>query len=350
MLIVCTAKTCLALKTRAANLQCMSSMHVVFFVHIEKNHVGLMRTRLRSMKKMLRLPALFSVLMLIPFFARPQLIKEEFTVPVFNDQFDDDRDTWRNMSTSDNLFLIQDGEYLLRRKNSASGYSIFPAWKNKSMAFSLVAAIKLEDSKNEDASVGLIFMAQEDASGAFIFEFNPKGQYRLKQLVGLSFKLLTGDAKTGGWVESAALNPLGQYNLVEIRTSKRNYDVYVNEKYLLSFTEIAYKTGDIGISIGAATKARVDFIAVKDAKTDVSKITPPPFAAPETTAAAGGKAGTGKHNEEGSSGTSDILLKLVDQLTTLKMENQSLRDSLTLVKKQLRAANAARYETPKEPK
>jgi|GEM_PF-3172770 len=302
------------------------------------------------MRKTFGLPVLFSAMLLSPFIAKPQLIKEEFTVPVFSDQFDDDKDNWRNMSTSDNLFLIQDGEYLLRRKNPASGYSIFPKWKNKLGAFSLMASIKLEDSKNEDAAVGLIFMAQEDASGAFIFEFNPKGQYRLKQLVGLSFKLLTGDIKTNGWVNSEALNPVGQYNLVEIRTSKRNYDVYVNEKYLLSFTEIAYKTGDIGISIGAATKARVDFITVNDAKTDVSKINPPSFPPAESTQNNAAKPANQGGRSDDSPGSSDVLMKLIEQITNLKVENQVLRDSLSLVKKQLKAANAARAVTPQQPK
>ncbi len=296
------------------------------------------------MGKIARLCMAMAVWFVLPLEVKSQLIKEEFTVSAFSDQFDDDRDNWRNMSTSDNLFLIQDGEYLLRRKNPSSGYSIFPKWKNKLGAFSLMASIKLEDSKNDEASVGLIFMAQEDASGAFIFEFNPKGQYRLKQLVGLSFKLLTGDAKTNGWVNSDALNPLGQYNLVEIRTSKRNYDVYVNEKYLLSFTEIAYKTGDIGIAIGGGTKARVDFIAVNEPKTDVSKIQPPPVT---TDTQSAGKQNSSTPKEESSaSGTSDVLLKLIEQITSLKMENQMLRDSLTLVKKQLRVSHA----TPAQPK
>lgn len=307
------------------------------------------------MRKKFRLQLLFATLFLGPFSAKPQLIKEEFTIPAFNDQFDDDKDNWRNMSTSDNLFLIQDGEYLLRRKNPASGYSIFPKWKNKLGAFGLLASIKLEDSKNDDAAVGLIFMAQEDASGAFIFEFNPKGQYRLKQLVGLSFKLLTGDPKTNGWVNSEALNPIGQYNLIDIRTSKRNYDVYVNEKYLLSFTEIAYKTGDIGISIGASTKARVDYIMVNEPKTDASKISPPVLTNPVESAPAGNKTSSpnsnkGEESSGSSSGSSDILMKLIDQIANLKVENQMLRDSLNLVKKQLRAANAAHANPSQQPK
>ena len=281
---------------------------------------------------------------LLPALAKPQLIKDEFLSPVFSDQFDDDKDTWRNMSTSDNLFLIQDGEYLLRRKNTASGYSIFPKWSNKLTTFSLTASMKLEDSKNPEASIGLIFMAQEDATGAFIFEFNPKGQYRLKQLVGLSFKLLTGDQRNNGWVDSDALNPLGQYNIIEIRTSKRNYDIYANEKYLLSFTEIAYKSGDIGFSIGAATKARVDFITVKEPKNEEVKSSQQSGKQSNAGQAANTKPsnpdGAGVPDASGqASGNSDLILKLVEQVSSLKVENQMLRDSLRLVKKQLRAAN-----------
>lgn len=293
--------------------------------------------------------------MLIPLLAKPQLIKEEFTVSVFSDQFDDDKDVWRNMSTADNLFLIQDGEYLLRRKNTASGYSIFPKWNNKLTAFSLLASMKLEDSKNPEASIGLIFMAQEDATGAFIFEFNPKGQYRLKQLVGLSFKLLTGDAKTGGWVESDALNPLGQYNIIEVRTSKRNYDIYANEKYLLSFTEIAYKSGDIGFSIGASTKARVDFIIVKEPKTDDVKTISPVLNSSGSTGIsntkpsnAGGNVSDVNNGQAG--GTSDVILKLVEQVSNLKVENQMLRDSLRLLRKQLKSATGTKPNVIEEPK
>ena len=124
-----------------------------------------------AMKKVFLQAIFISASLFAPLIAKPQLVKEEFIVPVFSDPFDDDKDNWRNMSTSDNLFLIQDGEYLLRRKNSVSGYSIFPKWKNKLGAFGLTAAIKLEDSKNENASVGLIFMAQEDAS-AYVYLIN----------------------------------------------------------------------------------------------------------------------------------------------------------------------------------
>ena len=160
-------------------------------------------------------------------------------------------------------------------------------------------------------------MAQEDASGAFVFELNQKGQYRLKQLVGLSFKLLTGEMKSGGWVDSDALKKTGEYNLIEIKTSKRNYDIYVNEKYLLSFTEIAYKSGDIGISIGPATKARVDYIGVNDSNPAAGN------AVDLTTDDA-------KPTVAGIESKDEMVQRLTDQVAGLKIENQQLRDSILL--------------------
>jgi hypothetical protein len=274
------------------------------------------------MKKLFHSAFFFISLILTSHVASSQLIKEEFNDVVFSDQFDGDREQWRNMSTSDNLFMTQEGEYLLRRKNVSNGYSIFPKWKDTLTSFSLSASMKIEESKSEESAIGLIFMAQEDASGAFVFELNAKGQYRLKQLVGLSFKLLTGDVKSSGWVETDALKKTGEYNTVEIKSSKRNYDIYVNEKYLLSFTEIAYKSGDIGISIGPATKARIDYIVVKGSITENGK----------PTAASAGAKSTGVNDTSGS----DIILRLSDQVADLKIENQMLRDSISTLNKKLK--------------
>lgn len=86
-------------------------------------------------------------------------------------------------------------------------------------------------------------MAQNDGNGGFIFEINAEKQFRLRQIVSGSYKFMTGDAKNGGWTKSNSLNGLNAYNVIDIRTSNRNYDIYVNNNLLLSFTEIAYKTG-----------------------------------------------------------------------------------------------------------
>ena len=191
-----------------------------------------------------------------------QLVSEKFTENVFSDNFDSDNGLWKIMSNADNLFLIQEGKYILQRKHTKSAYSVFPKWANAATTFELTANFSIESTEGIESGAGLIFMAQADGSGAFVLEINDKKQYRLKQLVGVNFKLLTGNLKTNGWVDSPVLNGNNQTNLVEVRSSNRNYDIYLNQSYVLSFTELAYKTGNIGISVGATSKFTVDEISV----------------------------------------------------------------------------------------
>jgi hypothetical protein len=301
-----------------------------------RRNTGRRKQNQKNMKPIFKVAILF-VALFITSTVRAQLVKDDLTKMSFSDQYDEDKGFWRSVSSADNLFVIQDGEYMLRRKNPASGYSIFTSWKNTLPAYSLTASMKLEEIKNDDASVGLIFMAQADGSGAFVFEFNQKGQYRLKQLVGINFKLLTGDIKTNGWVNTQKLNPVNQYNQIEVRTSKRNYDIYLNHDYLLSFTEPAYKIGDIGIALGPGTKARVDFITVYEPADAIVKATPP--ANNSNTASTKNDAPSNpsptKKDDAASStgGSSDMMMKLVEQITKLSVENQQLRDSLNICKK-----------------
>jgi hypothetical protein len=124
----------------------------------------------------------------------------------------------------------------------------------------MVCIFEIRKSVTEDGLIGIIFMAQSDGKGGFIFEINKLKQYRIRQITGATYKYITGDAKTSGWVNSKFINEINSYNLVEIKTAERNYDISINNSYLTSFSEIAYKTGRMGIVIGPGSKGRVDFL------------------------------------------------------------------------------------------
>lgn len=206
-----------------------------------------------------------------------QLVTEKFTENKFLDNFDSDNGTWKIMSSADNLFLIQDGKYFIQRKQNKTAYSIFPKWESPPSSFEISATINIQSTPLTESSAGIIFMAQADGSGAFVFEINDKKQYRLKQLVGVNFKLLTGTSKSNGWVESQILNDKDQNNLVQVKSSNRNYDIFINQNYILSFTELAYKAGEIGISVGPDSKFTVDQISVYttiDDKKEIKTIKP----------------------------------------------------------------------------
>lgn len=194
--------------------------------------------------------------------SQAQIINEKFDKLNLSENFDSTNSYWTTLANADNLFIVQEGEYILNRKTVVSPYAIVAGYDNNLNAFRMVTSFKLEKSINDDGSIGIIFMAQTDGKGGFIFEVNKAKQYRLRQITGPSYKYLTGDQKTGGWVNSKFINETNSYNLVEIKTYNRNYDISINNNYLMSFTEIAYKTGRMGIVIGPGSKGRVDFIYV----------------------------------------------------------------------------------------
>jgi hypothetical protein len=191
-----------------------------------------------------------------------QLVKQTFTEVALNEDFSTDNDLWMTVSNTDNFFVIQNGEYILRRKNFLTGYTIFPKWENQLSEYSISAAIKLLGNSGNDASAGIIFMAQADNRGALMVEFNRNQQFRIRQLAGVNYKLLTGDKKNSGWVPSSFILPGDVYNKIEIRTSEKNYDILLNNSLLASFTELAYKSGRAGIVLGPSTNADMDFFFV----------------------------------------------------------------------------------------
>lgn len=192
--------------------------------------------------------------------AEAQLVKEKFDKLSLSENFDSTNSYWTTLANADNLFIVQEGEYILNRKSSTSPYAIMADYENNLSTFRLVTSLKLEKSANDEGSAGIIFMAQPGGTGGFIFELNKLKQFRVRKIAGGSYKYITGDTKTAGWVNSKFMNETNSYNLVEIKTSDRNYDISLNNNFLLSFSEIEYKSGRMGIVIGAGTKARVDFL------------------------------------------------------------------------------------------
>src|SRR4051812_4710223 len=84
------------------------------------------------------------LIVVFPLLAHAQLVKETFTVLALDDQFDEDNGHWRRISSPDNLFITQDGQYLLHRRNTVSAYSIFTSWENTLSDFSLKTSMKLD--------------------------------------------------------------------------------------------------------------------------------------------------------------------------------------------------------------
>lgn len=193
---------------------------------------------------------------------RPPRITEKFEFPVYQQGFDSVAREWPILSNTENLLLMQEGEYILQRKSRLSPFAAMGTFDKELDAFRLVTSLKLIKGAAEESSMGLIFMAQPGGAGGFIFEINQSQQYRLRQITPGGYVHLSGVAKDGGWTKSSLLKPINTTNLVELRTFNKEYDLYVNSSLLLSFSEIAYTTGGIGFIIGPGSVGKVDFIYI----------------------------------------------------------------------------------------
>ena len=272
---------------------------------------------------------MYKLLFLLTFFTatlsnltlvQAQTVNEKFDRLDMSENFDTSSGMWTFMSNSENLFLVQEGEYILNRKAPEKPYAIIANYDYNQPAFKMVTSLKIEKANDQNGSVGVMFMAQNDGNGGFIFEINTLKQFRLRQIVSGSYKYLTGDAKSGGWVKSNFINNLNVYNLLELRFSQRNYDIYLNNNLLMSFTEIAYKSGRFGYIVGPGSRAKIDFLYLFSASGKGEQTT------------------SGGNSNQQQAGSPDVIqlaesiIKLKTQINKLQAENEELTRNLESVK------------------
>lgn len=214
----------------------------------------------------MRVSTLFKLLIATGFTATygdssAQKVKEDFINPALYENFDTEQGSWQTSNNIDNFFLIQNGEYILERKNQKTPYAILADWPNTLKDFAAKASLKLELGNLPESSIGLIVMAQADRRGAFFIEIGGGKKYRVRKLDGIDYKFMTGKPKDMGWISSSSIKE-GAYNLLDVKVSNGNFDFYINNKFLVSFSEPAYGPGDIGIMVGPGTKAKADFFYV----------------------------------------------------------------------------------------
>jgi len=252
-------------------------------------------------------------LLLIPAPGYAQLVNEYFSEVVFSDDFAADKGVWSVKSDAENLFLIQNNEYLLKRMNKETEAAISCKWKNPCYPFEMKTALKLDKNSDAKSYAGIFFMMQENKTGGLLLEVNMKKQVRIRQVIHGNYRLLTGTPETKGWIPSPSASETGKFNLVRVAYSEKNYDVYLNETLLKSFTELAYKDGDFGYIAGPGAIAHVDFISVSSVAGCTERKPEKNATIPLSPVQAD---------------TAALIRQLQDEIQKLKSENRSLRDSL----------------------
>lgn len=194
-------------------------------------------------------------------FAQNQ-ISLDFNQIELREEFSDQNDYWPYLTTMENLYVPDKDEYFMHRRHKSNPYAIITDWKNNLSTFNIVTTLKLGPTETADQSIGVIFLVQPDGKGAVVFEFNKFKQYRIKQLVGSYYKFISGDNEGQGWVKSSQLSGKDEYNMIDIRVSLPQIDIYLNNKFLQSFDLPELKPGNMGFLIGPDTKAKSDYFYV----------------------------------------------------------------------------------------
>ncbi|MBT6650303.1 MAG: hypothetical protein HOB54_02915, partial [Flavobacteriales bacterium] len=203
-----------------------------------------------------------------------QISSDAYNKDVIHEDFNAEGEYFKIITTTDNYFILDKGDYLLSRNNKDSEYAIIA--NNSSVTdFVIKAAVRIGPSENKKASVGIILKAQQDGKGAIIFEINKKKEYRIKQLIGNNYQTLSGNAKQEGWVKNKLVNGVDEHNFIEIRSEKNIYDIYINSEYLTTFFIPDFTSGSCGLIISPATKARISYyyINTKGESTAVANYT-----------------------------------------------------------------------------
>ena len=203
-----------------------------------------------------------------------QISSDAYNKDVIHEDFNTEGNYFKIVTTTDNYFILDKGDYLLSRNNKDSEYAIIA--NNSSVTdFVIKTAVRIGPSENKKASVGIILKAQQDGKGAIIFEINKKREYRIKQLIGDNYQTLSGNAKQEGWVKNKLVNGVDEHNFIEIRSEKNIYDIYINSEYLTTFFIPDFTSGSCGLIISPATKARISYyyINTKGESTAVANYT-----------------------------------------------------------------------------
>ena len=185
-----------------------------------------------------------------------------FNKSVLEENFNSQQNHFPLSTTADNYFIVDDGDFFLSRNHADSEYSIFASQPLTLLSYRIKTALKLGPSDNKEAHVGVLLNTQLDGSGAVAIEINSKKQYRLRQITNGKTKFISGTRSDDGWVRSDVLKGLEEFNYLDVVSHQGSFDLYWNHQYVASYSVPEYQSGGLGFMVGAATKARVDFIHI----------------------------------------------------------------------------------------
>lgn len=186
-----------------------------------------------------------------------QEVAKEFNLELFHDDFSSGNEAWTQTYNIDNLFVRQNNTFDLVRRNTQSGYFVIPTFDKSVVSFEARVGFTIIPTGKKTNRAGILVMADKKNSSGILVEVNDKRAYRISRV--MPDKLISISAGKNGWVKNTfAIQK--KYNEIIIRCHNKVYDLYINQKYIQSFTEIELNRGAFGLYIGPGSRASFDYV------------------------------------------------------------------------------------------
>lgn len=209
----------------------------------------------------------------LSFFSNAQLVNQIFDQIVVEERFTSLDKKWPQIFNTENLAISQPGGYEIRRNNEQSGNYIFPKLEKSFKSFELIYSLKFHKTAANEASAGVLIMANKEAGTGILVETNKLRGYRISKTLANGESFYYTNEEEDGWIKNK--KALGKKtNIIKIRTHEKKYDFYVNDEFIYSFTEFEYNGGNIGIYIGPKSHCFLEsFVIFTSSTTLVSDTT-----------------------------------------------------------------------------
>lgn len=237
-----------------------------------------------------------------------QEIAKEFPQLLFKEDFSTPNNVWSQTFNIDNLFVRQASSFDLIRKNQETGYFVFPGIDAKHNSYELKAGLELISYSKKPSSAGVLVMADLNKSGGILVEVNELRQYKISRVY--RDKIVPITKGKDGWVKNT-FAVTKTYNEIWVRTHDKVYDLFINQKYITTFTDMELSKGGFGLYIGPASRASFTFVSLYGEDS-------------------GGTITTPKENKENPEelALTNVIVRLRQDLTSKEEEIENLRTKL----------------------
>ena len=187
-------------------------------------------------------------------------ISKVFRTVQWEENFKSINGVWSQTSTAQNAFLQTEEGYNIWRKNETNGFVLLPQRDETYDFFETSVSFEFDKKQGKKQHAGVVMQAQEGGTGAIIVELNRRKQYRIRRVTNNRYVNIT-EGKDG-WIKNKSINSKSDF-VLKVVTKDRLYDVYVNDKFITTFTEVEYTQGSIGLYVGESSRAIFKQLIIK---------------------------------------------------------------------------------------